>query len=822
MRNIILLMGLLFFISAYSQKVDYDSAEQLVNDLKGRNYEKSIAFMEHQLDSIEKNSKDVFPDSIYVGIVTLLTGAYIQTDNIYEADTLLNHSINYMIRTGRKSSLAYELFVAYGGLQVQLQNFKIAAIYLKSAADILASQNDKGENYSVILSMLATCHLNMDSLYLAKQEIDESIYIIERASSRFSLSNKMGIYQKAGAIYHKLGRLEKAEEFTKLAYELSKDDDIYVSEFVNAANNLSILYLNKGDYLTALKILHEMERKPLSKIEKTNVYNNIFLANYFLNNEDETVKYAELCSNSLKISFSDLYASLPTMTLENFGEKSIMQLKVNMGILDKFANNQLAVEMCYNNAIFAKNIVFSNIARLREEASKDNEIKSLLMETQRLKSEIFAGNSSAYKELSVKERVLVDVLKAKSNDNMVINMPVWTDIKNALDNHECAIEFITYVGFKNSEEETKELKYAALIVSPEIEHIKFVELCTFSQLHGIILNALKEQEIGINSLYVKGNEILYKLLWEKIEPHIINAKTIYVSPTLDIQDINIGFIPCQNNFYVNNKYDIRILTSTAELCNKRKLEITKAAIWGGIEYSKEKKSSNTYRGIVLNGLNETSRGGFGILRASSMEADSVRYILETHNIPSSLFKGTEATEKSLREMAGNSPSILHFSTHGFYLVGFDKYLDYFGQLLPVTRQDLSMIFSGFLLAGANVALNDSNKKQPLNDGVITAEEISMMDFSNTDLVILSACETGIGTHSEGYGGLIRAFKMAGAKQILASLWKVQDEATSMLMIDFYHNLTNGDEIHKALHKAQFKLSRKFPDPFYWASFIILD
>ena len=113
-------------------------------------------------------------------------------------------------------------------------------------------------------------------------------------------------------------------------------------------------------------------------------------------------------------------------------------------------------------------------------------------------------------------------------------------------------------------------------------------------------------------------------------------------------------------------------------------------------------------------------------------------------------------------MDGNSPSIIHLSTHGFYLVGFDKYAEYFNNLLPYSIKDNSMLLSGILLADANSTLRKPNERTPLNDGIITAEEIAMLDLRNTKLVVLSACETAIGENlQEGFGGLVRAFKNAG-------------------------------------------------------------
>ena len=823
LRILFLLIGFLILLPSYSQNVEYDSVDELISDIKNRNFEKPISYMRHYLSTVE-NGTEVFQDSAYIGMTTLLASSYAQNNQIYEADTLLAHAINFMGKAGKKSPLAYSLFIAKGGILSLLQNYDVASVYLKSALDMINEQEGKKETYSVIVSMLAVCHMNMDDLEGAQKEIDESVTIIDKSTSKFSESNKIAIYQKAGAIYNELGTFDKAEYFTKKAYDLSLENDLYVSEFINAANNLAVIYTDAGRYSDALTVLHQMEKKPLSEIERSGVYNSIFLANYYLDNEEETVKYANLCSNSLKVISLELNASFPSMTTENIWDKNAMQLKVNMGILDKFHHNPKALEMCYDNSLFIRSLTYDDMSRLRQISQTDSTIYNLFSEIRLLKSERFAGSHNVYKSLEEKEKLLRETLLAKNNNNPAI--PTWRDVKQSLKHNECAIEFITYVGFSKSNSETKDLKYAALILTPEIDSPIFVELCTFNQLHEVLFNALKEQEIGINELYVQGEkQILYELIWNKIDDYVKNAKSIFISPTLLIKDVNLGFIPCPDGGYLNEKYDIRIVTSTAKICNQERAHYSDAYVYGGIEYTKGKHNSNqiSYRSIVINELCDSTRNGFGFLRASGYEADQIADVLQENNIETNLIKGADADEKSFRKMDGNSPSIIHLSTHGFYLVGFDKYTEYFDKLLSYSIKDNSMLLSGMLLADANSTLKASNEKTPLNDGIITAEEIAMLDLRNTELVVLSACETAIGVNlQEGFGGLVRAFKNAGVKSVLASLWKVPDDATAKLMTSFYKIFLSGTEMHLALKMAQKEVSKLNPDPYYWASFILLD
>ena len=824
-RLLCLLIGFLSIVPSYSQNVEYDSVDELISDIKNRNFEKPISYMQHYLSAVE-NGTEVFQDSAYISITALLASSYGHTNQLHKADSLLSHSINYLLENEKKSLIAYSLFIMYGGILCQLQNYVKASNYLEPALKFVEEHEGKGENYSIIMSTLAVCHMNMNDLEKARKEIEESITIIEQCESKyfFSPSNKIAIYQKAGAIYNELGASDKAEYFTKKAYDLSVENELYVSEFINAANNLAVIYIDAGRYSDALTVLHQMEKKPLSEIERSGVYNSIFIANYYLDNEEETVKYANLCSNSLKVISLELNASFPGMTTENIWDKNAMQLKVNMGILDKYHHNPKALEMCYDNSLFIRSLTYDDMSRLRQISQTDSTIYNLFSEIRLLKSERFAGSHNVYKSLEEKEKLLRETLLAKNNNNPAI--PTWRDVKQSLKHNECAIEFITYVGFSKSNSETKDLKYAALILTPEIDSPIFVELCTFNQLHEVLFNALKEQEIGINELYVQGEkQILYELIWNKIDDYVKNAKSIFISPTILIKDVNLGFIPCPDGGCLNEKYDIRIVTSTAKICNQERAHYSDAYVYGGIEYTKGKHNSNqiSYRSIVINELYDSTRNGFGYLRASGNEADLIANALQENRIETNLIKGADADEESFRKMDGNSPSIIHLSTHGFYLVGFDKYAEYFDKLLTYSIKDNSMLLSGLLLADANSTLRGSNEKTPLNDGIITAEEIAMLDLRNTELVVLSACETAIGVNlQEGFGGLVRAFKNAGVKSVLASLWKVPDDATAKLMTSFYKIFLSGTEMHLALKMAQKEVSKLYPDPYYWASFILLD
>jgi CHAT domain-containing protein len=206
--------------------------------------------------------------------------------------------------------------------------------------------------------------------------------------------------------------------------------------------------------------------------------------------------------------------------------------------------------------------------------------------------------------------------------------------------------------------------------------------------------------------------------------------------------------------------------------------------------------------------------------------------MQTSGIHTSLKKGYFATEESFKNIgANNNPSqrILHIATHGYFFddpksttktIGFDN------QKEPVFKiSEHPMLRSGLIMAGGNAAWQGKQTLEGREDGILTAYEISQMNLSNTELVVLSACETGLGEiqGNEGVYGLQRAFKIAGAKYLIMSLWQVPDKQTSLLMTTFYKKwMENKMTIPEAFHAAQKELRDIGLDPYQWAGFVLVE
>ena len=136
-----------------------------------------------------------------------------------------------------------------------------------------------------------------------------------------------------------------------------------------------------------------------------------------------------------------------------------------------------------------------------------------------------------------------------------------------------------------------------------------------------------------------------------------------------------------------------------------------------------------------------------------------------------------------------------------------------------------LLHSGIIMAGANNAWA-GRPVSGVEDGILFAEEVANLNLVGTDLVVLSACETGLGAVNNGEGvfGLQRAFKLAGANTLVMSLWLVDDDATSILMSAFYRNWLSGKNKQDAFKEAQRTLrsNHRFASPFYWAAFVMVD
>lgn len=322
--------------------------------------------------------------------------------------------------------------------------------------------------------------------------------------------------------------------------------------------------------------------------------------------------------------------------------------------------------------------------------------------------------------------------------------------------------------------------------------------------------------------------MLGELVWKPLYNEIRNKKNIYFSPTHILHSIAIEFLPFNDWVNISDKFNMFRLSSTGLLADKRgQSSFKNAVLFGGLNYDNNEN----------NNLLSTERNGFDPLFNTFDEIMSISGLLNTKNVPFIVYTDKDGTEARLKNLADSTISILHLATHGMNVKSSDVSSLRKKNNFHFLKQDFdngpqyidnALSRSFLVLSNGNSLISETIQDLTNDDGIITASEISELDFNQIDLVVLSACETANGEFGldDSIMGLQYAFKLAGANTILMSLDKVDDEATKILMVEFYRNLMDGKTKINSLREAQRYLRNvengKYSDPKFWASFIMLD
>ena len=219
------------------------------------------------------------------------------------------------------------------------------------------------------------------------------------------------------------------------------------------------------------------------------------------------------------------------------------------------------------------------------------------------------------------------------------------------------------------------------------------------------------------------------------------------------------------------------------------------------------------------------------LPATQQEIKDIHHLLKTQGWHIQSFEKLEANEIHLKSVS--HPQVLHIATHGYFIPqskdekpATASHLSLMGKTqyhrtkIPTSSP---LIRSGLLLAGASQTLQLAPSTRKDSEGIFSAYDASNLNLVGTELVVLSACETAEGevVHGEGIYGLQRAFLLAGARTVICSLWKVSDEATRRLMVQFYEYWVESRDVRTAFKQAQQELRKTYPHPFYWGAFVVL-
>lgn len=392
------------------------------------------------------------------------------------------------------------------------------------------------------------------------------------------------------------------------------------------------------------------------------------------------------------------------------------------------------------------------------------------------------------------------------------NPTSWTQVRSALKPGEAALEIIRInVIDKNSLGKMNQLSdsavYLFLLLTAESKTPQHFIVPHGNQLEKHFLPYYR------NSIYARTEDRLsYDQFWLPIRQHVAGFTKLYISADGVYNQVNLNaMLNSVTGQYLIDEINLIYVTNTADLLRRSEPhQRDKAVLVGHPTYNfiangeKIKDNIKVYgqRNVINEELMTFKEQEFSDLPGTEKEVDEIEVTLIKRNLEVISFKGANALEENIK--AVRSPSILHIATHGFFVDDKESGIS-------------PMIRSGIVLAGVN-----NSEKEKAEDGILTAYEATNLDLTGTDLVVLSACQTGLGEvrNGEGVYGLQRAIVVAGAHNLLMSLWKVDDEATAFLMTSFY-TLWEGQNNPEKFREIQIGMRKKYPHPFYWGAFVML-
>lgn len=682
---------------------------------------------------------------------------------------------------GENDDTYLQLLTNQAFLFQEMGNYDEAERTYKKAIDTQESRLKIGKKNDPIYAHMLN---NLASLYMIIGKEDKVEDLLQRSLEIYQ--SKYGEQHPAtasaerdlGNFYRYKEQYEKARPLLKSAYENRlKTLPTQHPAVVNSEEDLAILAWKTGDIDKAATLYDNVMSQTLH-----------FINNYFPPmSESEKTKYWE----SLQPRFFRFYS---------FAEDNAQQ---KPELLDAWMDYRLATKGLLLNATHKiKNQILN---------SGDQELVALYKQWQDQKRQLALCYSLSEEELD-KQNINLDSLQnaanqterslsAKSSDFADAFVPKSIDyhsVQGQLKAGEVLIEMVQYPYFKDKLSD--ETHYAALILAPGEAHPKVVTLDNGEQLDHRYYSYYKN--VIQNKIEDKYS---YKQYWAPIAAALpTGTNKIYFSPDGIYLQVNVNTFKNPYGKYVIEDYPIITVSNSQDIrsLSSRRNSSKKAFLAGAPDFGGNQVAALPGTQKELNIISQALRGR------------QYQVTLETGN------KATEANIKSMHD-----PAIVHLATHGFFMEDTQNGGQLFG-VNPQYARSNPLLRSGLLFAGAGKGLSQEKSASFDSDdnGILTAYEAASLPLDQTDMVVLSACETGVGDVKAGEGvyGLERAFLIAGAQSLVISLWKVNDATTQELMANFYKYWLQNQDARQAFRNAALALKKKYPDPYYWGAFVMVN
>lgn len=863
-------IGKFFFESAPSS---YDYALNLNNlailYIEMGYYEKAERLYLEAKDIREKIFGREHPD--YAASLNNLANLYRNLGNFEKAEPLFLEANNIWEKTRGKnhSDFASGLNNLANLYSTMGSNEKAELLYLKARDIWKEAHGQESSYYAIGLHNLASFYAELGDYVKAEQHFIEAKNIREKTLGK-NHPDYANSLNGLAAVFINSGNFERAEFYCLEAKEiLLLTLGKYNTKYAAILQNLAILYTFKGDYEKAEPLYFESKEifeKILGKEHRDYAENLNALIRFFQKSE----RFPEASNLILEGSKLNrlLVERAASFSSENQIKSYLKTFEASnaeyQSYIQRYPNPELLRE-CYNNALFFNGLTLENNRLLTRTIGQSDSLTRQIYEKwmgcQRRLAKRYARPLEERKKIAeveaeaeVYEKQLIRSLPAFQQARKV---PTWKDVRDQLKADEATIEFLHYPFlYPKMPDSLPSPVYAALILRPGWEAPKLVPLCEEKQLQALLPTHGERKADYVAALYSVSNrgiievkalqKTLYELIWKPMEPALEGVTRAYFSPRGLLHRINLAAIPINSDSTLSDKYHLITLGSTRQLVAESQTAFTghEAMLFGGIRFDMDstaifaaneslKNTDLASRGLAEEGSFESSTIGeqWNYLKWTDREVKALNPILSGAGFSPETRTGFDATEEAFKSIgaSGESPRILHIATHGFFFPDpktTGKKQEETNREVGFKANDNPLMRSGLLLAGANHAWQSGKPfKKGMENGILTAFEISHLDLSNTELVVLSACETGLGDiqGNEGVFGLQRAFKIAGVKYLIMSLWQVPDFQTQELMTTFYTKwLSEKMTIPEAFRSAQQEMREKYENPYFWAGFVLVE
>ena len=713
-------------------------------------------------------------------------------------------------------------------------------LYGKNHQDYAISLSNLAESYSMLKNYRKSLELQKKSLSIFK-----NLYGKNNSNYASCLNNLAWYYSQIGSYQMSLDLNNESLIITENIYGKNHPD------YAINLNNLSIDYNRLGFFSKS----HEIITKSLAIINriygKSHPKYALMLGNLADNYRD--MKFFLACDTlylqAFKISedsYSNNYNSLSEKENENY----IKELKLNLEYLTNYFIFRKSKKPELASVILSANLnlkgaLLSYNKQIQEQVLKSNKPKLFKLYKNWEYGKIQLGNyyettlqkleengvdlkaeeervNSLEQELSRKSLSFAESQKRYS----------WEDVKNKLNPNESYLELIrtNYYDFEN-DRSTDTVYYAALIIHENTkDYPELVILEKGTQLEQSGFKYYSSFSSGRNKQRL--DEYSYQNFWSAIAEKLKGKKRIYVSSDGVYNKINLNVLyNTETGKYLGEEVDIRLVTSGRDLFRtyqETNEELTAVLVgspkYDLIEEQVQDDDLLVSRDLQQNWIDSLTRGwSVSSLPGTAIEVSNISNLMTKNNWEVTTYTEEEAMEGKVKSVS--SPTVLHIATHGYFFEDVNKEKETPTRMMGVDSKKATqnpLLRSGLLFAGAKNTLN-GNSPESGDNGLLTSYEASYMDLRGTELVVLSACNTARGEikNGEGVYGLQRAIQQAGAKNIIMSMWKVDDKVTQEFMTNFYDLWLSGKTKREAFNQTQMIIKEKYKYPYYWGAFVMI-